>query len=103
MQIHLHEGVMAPGSRVVEVNDPQFARLKDTHLLFLNDNDSYILLDSEHDRLVGEAHWLVSENGENPEYDRALVELVSRFLDLTDDDRDIVAILIGVKKTEVQA
>ena len=45
--------------------------------------------------LICEAEGLASEDGENPEYDRALVELVIRSLGLNDnDDRDMVAAAI---------
>lgn len=48
-------------------------------------------------RLVDEARMLKSENGENPEYDRALVELVTTMLGLSMDDAWSVAILLGTK------
>ena len=37
------------------------------------------------DHVVTEAADLLSEHGENPEYDRALVELTTRLLHLDDD------------------
>jgi hypothetical protein len=42
-------------------------------------------------QLLQEARDLLSEDGENPEYDRAIVELVTRLLpDVTHDDHDRV-------------
>lgn len=44
---------------------------------------------------------LVSEEGENPEYDRALVEMSCRMLGLsTDENRTTLAHLIGVKQSD---
>ena len=40
--------------------------------------------------IVRQARGLRSEDGENPEYDRALVELTARLLGLTDDDLEQV-------------
>lgn len=46
------------------------------------------------ERLIREARDLRSEHGENPEYDRALVELTSRTLGLTEDDRPLVEAIV---------
>lgn len=46
--------------------------------------------------LLAQAKDLKSEDGENPEYDRALVELVSRTSGFTSDDYDTVAREIGI-------
>lgn len=47
--------------------------------------------------LVAIARDLRSEDGENPEYDRALIELVCEAAGLSMDDRMSVAARIGVK------
>ena len=39
-------------------------------------------------KVIYEAKGLRSEHGENPEYDRALVELSMRILNLSEDDRE---------------
>jgi len=41
--------------------------------------------------LITEAASLLSEHGENPEYDRAIVELTTRLLGGTDENRGRVA------------
>ena len=48
-------------------------------------------------KVLQEASDLVSEEGENVEYDRALVELTMRLTDAPEGNRDWVAYLIGVK------
>lgn len=54
---------------------------------------------NEHEEILDAASGLVSEDGENPEYDRALVELTATLLGLPiDDNRALVARAIGVKK-----
>jgi hypothetical protein len=50
--------------------------------------------------LVRQARELKSDSGENPEYDRALVELVMRASGLTTDDREQVARDIGIVQPE---
>ena len=46
-------------------------------------------------RLLSEARGLLSEDGENPEYDRAIVELVTRLLPrFNHDDHDLVEAMI---------
>lgn len=47
--------------------------------------------------IVSAARDLKSEEGENPEYDRALVELASRVLGVDADERSRIAWLIGVE------
>lgn len=47
-------------------------------------------------RLVSLARDLRSDEGENFEYDRALVELVTAVLGVDPDDRDVVVRLLGV-------
>ena len=44
------------------------------------------------------AMWLKSPDGENPEYDRALVELVTDAAGLSMDDKDVIGQAIGVKQ-----
>jgi hypothetical protein len=46
--------------------------------------------------LLREARELRTEDGSNPEYDRALVELVGRVLGYSDYDKPIVALAIGI-------
>lgn len=50
------------------------------------------------EELIKQARDLVSEHGENPQYDRALVELVSRALGLSDEHKDFIYDLLGVEK-----
>jgi hypothetical protein len=47
-------------------------------------------------RIIEAAKDLKSEHGENPEYDRALVELSMRVLALSEDDRWEVERVIGI-------
>lgn len=47
-------------------------------------------------RLLLEARELRSEHGENVEYDRALVELTARCLDIGQDEMDEAYALVGV-------
>ena len=47
-------------------------------------------------KLLLEARDLLSEHGENPEYDRALVELVSRVLGFSEDERPAVELMLGL-------
>lgn len=49
-------------------------------------------------RLVRTASWLRSEHGENPEYDRALVELVNDLLGLSSDNRAETEQALGIIK-----
>lgn len=52
------------------------------------------------DALVQTAADLMSEDGENPEYDRALVELVRDLLPgVTADDREVVERLLRAART----
>ena len=48
------------------------------------------------DRLIEEARSLKSEDGENTEYDRALVELIIAVLGLSQQQFDEVANIIGI-------
>lgn len=48
-------------------------------------------------KVVVEAAGLLSENGENAEYDRAIVELTCRSLDLaTDEARDMITHVLRI-------
>lgn len=47
--------------------------------------------------ILAAARDLRSDEGENPEYDRALVELTARFLGVDSDNQDRIAWLIGVQ------
>lgn len=44
--------------------------------------------------VISEAKGLRSEEGENPEYDRALVELSMRILGMNEDSRETMTFLI---------
>lgn len=46
--------------------------------------------------IVQAARWLRSESGENPEYDRALVNMVSDLLGFNQDDYARVAAALGI-------
>lgn len=48
-------------------------------------------------QIVEVAKNLVSDEGENPEYDRAIIEMTRDLLGLTEFDREYVASLLGVK------
>lgn len=69
--------------------------LTDTHKI-LNSRVSCCIVSGS--RLIELAGGLKSEHGENPEYDRALVELVTDALSLSMDYKDAVARLIGIKQ-----
>jgi hypothetical protein len=49
-------------------------------------------------RLIKNARDLKSDRGENPEYDRALVELVGTSLGVSMDDREYVEQMLGIIK-----
>ena len=50
-------------------------------------------------RLLHEAADLMTQGDDNPEYDRAIVELVSRVLGVSTDDRDVVeAVIRGLQE-----
>lgn len=54
-----------------------------------------------HDKVIAEARDLRSESGENPEYDRALVELSMRILNMdSDNHRDYLTFVILKDVTE---
>lgn len=57
---------------------------------------------SEGQRLINIARDLRSEDGENPEYDRALVEVVGDFFGYTSDHRGEVEKLLGIRKTNTE-
>lgn len=70
---------------------------------FIRETVSRIAFKVLRDLALDAASDLVSEEGENPEYDRALVEMTCRLLDLdTDEHRHTVAALIGVKAWSAQ-
>lgn len=52
------------------------------------------------EKVITEARGLRSESGENPEYDRALVEMSMRVLNMGEDHRDYLTFLILKDVTE---
>lgn len=56
------------------------------------------VLAAMHRRIIEQARDLRSEEGENPEYDRALVELTMRTIGLAEDDRAEVEFWLGIIK-----
>ena len=53
--------------------------------------------------IITAAKYLASESGENPEYDRALTELVCDTLGFHMDNKDEVAALIGIHPDSIKA
>jgi len=47
-------------------------------------------------KVVAEAANLLSDDGENSEYDRAIVELTCRSLDLADEARDMITDVLRI-------
>lgn len=54
-------------------------------------------------RIIDVAAHLVSERGENPEYDRALTELSCEMLGLSMEHKEVVAQIIGVHADSIRA
>lgn len=48
-------------------------------------------------KILAVANGLISDNGDNEEYDRAIVEMTTELLGVSMEDKVTIAIIIGVK------